>query len=82
MGKIASTSRPPTKKGKASGLRKLIRENQSSDEDEAIANSTTAAITNPSRPWYADFKNYIDAIESKPPAGMSTIQWWGVSISD
>ena len=79
IGESVSTSRPSEKKGKASGLRKLIRETQSSDEDDTMNNSA-AANSDPSRPWYADFKNYIDTLEAKPLPGMSTIQWWGVSI--
>ena len=80
MGKSASIPCPSVKKGKASGLRKLIHENQSSDEDESMDNSGMKANIDPSRPWYADFKNYIDMSEAKPPPGMSTVQWWGVSI--
>jgi hypothetical protein len=78
MGNLASALCPSAKKGKASGLRKLIRETQSSDEDDDMAAST--ADTDPSRPWHADFKKYIDTSEAKPPAGMSVVQWWGVSI--
>jgi hypothetical protein len=76
---LASTSQPSVKKGKASGLRKLIRETQSSDEDEDLRNSALAADPDPSKAWRADFKNYIDTLEAKPPPGMTTIQWWGVS---
>jgi len=80
MGKSASTSQPSVKKGKASGPRKLIRETQSEDEDDNMDNSPSTADTDPSRPWYADFKNYIDTLEMKPPPGMSIVQWWGISI--
>jgi hypothetical protein len=76
---LASTSQPSVKKGKASGLRKLICETQSSDEDEDLGNSALATDADPSRPWLADFKNYIGTLEAKPPPGMTTIQWWGVS---
>jgi hypothetical protein len=65
------------KKGKTSGLKKLIRKAQSSDEDDD--DETVVTHTDPSRPWYASFKDYVDAVETKPPAGISIIQWWGVS---
>jgi hypothetical protein len=80
MGKSVSTFCPSEKKGEASSLRKLIHEAQSSDDDNSMDDSTTTANTDPFRPWYADFKNYIDTLEVKPPPGMSTVQWWSVSI--
>jgi hypothetical protein len=79
MGKLTPTLQQSAKKGKASGLRKLIRETQSSDDDEDFGDSATTDA-DPSRPWRADFKNYVDTLEVKPPAGMTTVQWWGVSI--
>jgi hypothetical protein len=78
LGQAASTSQPSlAKKGKASGLKKFICKTQSSKEDDD--DETVVTHTDPSRPWYASFKNYIDAVETKPPLGMSAIQWWGVS---
>jgi hypothetical protein len=65
------------KKGKSSSLKKLIHEAQSSDEDDD--DKTVISHMDPSRPWYAVFKNYVDAVETKPLLGMSIIQWWGVS---
>ena len=80
IGKLTPTSQQSAKKGKASGLRKLIRETQSSDDDEDFGNSASITDADPFRPWHADFKNYVDTLEAKPPAGMTTVQWWGVSI--
>ncbi|KAG2108121.1 hypothetical protein BD769DRAFT_1675381 [Suillus cothurnatus] len=61
LGQAASTSQPSlAKKGKASGLKKFIHETQSSEEDDD--DETVVTHTDPSRPWYASFKNYIDAI--------------------
>jgi hypothetical protein len=80
MGNSSSAPQPSVKKGRASGLKKLIRETLSSDEDEGLGHSAEATDTDPSRPWWPDFKNYMDTLEAKPPAGMSTIEWWGVSI--
>ena len=57
-----------------------ICETQSSDNDEDFGNSALTTDADPSRLWRADFKNYIDTLEAKPPAGMTTVQWWGVSI--
>jgi hypothetical protein len=33
-----------------------------------------------SKPWMAEFRNYLDTLEATLPSGMSTIQWWGVCI--
>jgi hypothetical protein len=69
------------KRGKASGLRKLICETQSSDsEDDDTTTPVSPTNTDPHRPWLGDFRAYIDASETKILQGMSTIQWWGVSI--
>lgn len=59
-------------KCKASRLKKLICETQSSDEDDN--DETVITHTDPSRLWYVVFKNYVDAVEMKPPPGMSIIQ--------
>ncbi|KAG2111385.1 hypothetical protein BD769DRAFT_1674378 [Suillus cothurnatus] len=73
LGQAASMSQPSlAKKGKASGLKMFIRETQSSEEDDN--DKTVVTHTDPSRSWYASFKNYIDAIETKPPPEMSAIQ--------
>jgi hypothetical protein len=76
----ASAPQPCEKKGKASGLKKLIRETQSSDEDEEMCNSTSTADMDPARRWRSDFLNYLNTSDGKLPPGMSTIQWWGVCI--
>lgn len=80
MGESASVVQPSVKKGKASGLRKLIREAQSSDEDDDVGYCASVADSDSSRPWNADFRHYLDTVEAKPPPGMSIVQWWGVSI--
>jgi len=82
MGKSVSVPQPSVKKGKASGLlRKLICETQSFDEGDDGSPSPTAATADPIRPWRADFMNYLNTVEAKPPPGMSIIQWWGVCIN-
>jgi hypothetical protein len=78
MGKSATAPQAHVKKGKASGLKKLIRETQSSDSDEDIGHSAPTAPLDSAKPWRADFMNYMDTLEAKPPPGMSIIQWWGV----
>jgi hypothetical protein len=80
MGKSVSTLQPSIKKGKASGLRKLIRETQSSDKDEDSGPFTAAVATDPTRPWRVDFMNYLNTTEVKLPPEMTIIQWWGVCI--
>ncbi|KAN0120573.1 Ribonuclease H-like domain containing protein [Russula decolorans] len=77
MGKSVSTLQPSIKKGKASGLRKLIRETQSSDKDEDSGPFTAAVATDPTRPWRVDFMNYLNTTEVKLPPEMTIIQWWG-----
>ena len=77
MGGLAMMPQICLKKGKASGLKKLIHQTQSSDEDEDMRDSTPA-LPDSAKSWRADFMNYIDTVEAKLPPGMSTIQWWGV----
>ena len=73
------SSQPAFKKSKAGGLKSLIREVLSDSDDEFLANATpTTSIGDPSRPWRAEFLSYLETIEATPPAGMTTIQWWGV----
>jgi len=74
----SSSTQPATKQSKSGGLKKLIREVLSDSEDDASTNPTTSS-GDPSRPWRAEFLGYIETIEASLPAGMSTIQWWGVS---
>jgi len=81
MGRFASVPQTHVKKGKASTLKKLIRETQSSDEDEDMGDFTPTALPDSAKPWRADFLNYIDTLEAKLPPGMSIIQWWGVCIN-
>jgi len=74
MGRSASAPQIHVKKGKASGLKKLIRETQSSDEDDDMGDFTAPTVQPDSaKPWRADFMNYIDTLEAKLPPGMTTI---------
>jgi hypothetical protein len=76
----SSSSQPTAKKSKAGGLKRLIREVLSDSDDDPTPNAaTTMAVGDPSRPWRAEFSSYLKTIEAAPPAGMSTIRWWGVS---
>jgi hypothetical protein len=75
MGAHASAPQTCIKKGKASSLKKLIHQTQSSDKDEDIR---AAAPSVSAKPWQADFMKYMDMVEAAPLSGMSTIQWWGV----
>jgi len=43
-------------------------------------NAASTSAGDPLRPWRAEFLSYIETLEAALPAGMSTIQWWGVSI--
>jgi hypothetical protein len=71
---------PTTTKSKVGGLKKLIREVQSDSEDDSVVLEPGAmSVGDPSKPWRAEFTSYIETIEAAPSAGMTTIQWWGVS---
>lgn len=72
-------SQPTTTKSKVSGLKKLIREVQSDSEDDAEPEPGATSPSDPSKPWRAEFTSYIETIEAVQSAGMTTIQWWGVS---
>jgi hypothetical protein len=71
-----STSVPAAKKGKVSGLKKLIREVESDDEDET---SVPIVHTDVAKPWMTEFTRYLETLEAALASGMSMIQWWGVS---
>jgi hypothetical protein len=78
----SSSSQPASKRSKAGGLKKLIREVLSDSEYDLSTNpATSMAIGDPLRPWRAEFLSYLETIEAALPPGMSTIQWWGVSIA-
>ncbi|KAG1735245.1 hypothetical protein EDD22DRAFT_852395 [Suillus occidentalis] len=70
---------PATTKSKVGGLKRLIREVQSDSKDDSKAEPGAMSIGDPSKPWRAEFTSYIKTIEAAPSAGMTTIQWWGVS---
>jgi hypothetical protein len=70
---------PVATKSKVGGLKRLIREVQSDSEDDFEAEPGASSIGYPSKPWRAEFTSYIETIEATPSAGMTTIQWWGVS---
>ena len=73
-------SQPTTTKSKVGGLKKLIQEVQSNSEDDSVVLELSAmSVGDPLKPWRAEFTSYIETIEAAPSAGMSTIQWWGVS---
>lgn len=59
---------------------KLIRQVQSDSEDDMSPNAAITSTGDPLRPWRAELLSYLETLEAALPAGMSTIQWWGVSI--
>jgi hypothetical protein len=73
-------SQPTSKKSKAGGLKKLIQQVQSDSEDDMLPNAATASAGDPLQPWRAECLSYLKTLEAALPAGMSTIQWWGVSM--
>ena len=72
MNKEPNQPAPPKKKSKMS---KLLRE---ISDDESIP--TPSAPTDPTRPWYKDFRRYLDT-EDELPEDMTIVQWWGVRFS-
>jgi hypothetical protein len=75
-----TSSQQTTKKSRAGGLKKLIREVLSDSEDDLSTDPAPTSIGDPARPWRAEFLAYLETVEATPPAGMSTIRWWGVRI--
>ena len=69
MNKDSNQPVPPKKKSKMS---KLLRE--ISDDESA---PTPSAPSDPTRPWYKDFRRYLDT-EDDLPEDMTIVQWWGV----
>jgi hypothetical protein len=72
-----STSAPVINKGKVNGLKRLIREVESDDEDDNSTVPTTHS--NMSKPWMTEFTLYLETLEATLASGMSIVQWWGVS---
>jgi hypothetical protein len=70
------TSVPAVKKGKVNGLKRLICEVESDDEDDITVPVVHSDI---SKPWMTEFTHYLKTLEAALASGMSTIQWWGVS---
>jgi hypothetical protein len=71
-----STSAPVVKKGKVNGLKTLIREVQSDNEDEV--SNVLVSHADMSKSWRIEFKLYLETLEAALASGMSIIQWWGV----
>jgi hypothetical protein len=61
------TSVPAVKKGKVSGLKKLIREVESDDEDET---PVLVVHTDASKPWMTEFTRYLETLEAALASGM------------
>jgi len=68
----------PIKKGKVNGLKKLIWEVESDDEDDILVAVTHTDI---SKPWKTEFTCYLETLEAALASGMSMIQWWDVSCA-
>jgi hypothetical protein len=60
------------------GLKRLIREVLSDSDDDTPAILVRSSNADPSKPWRAEFRSYLEMVEACLPAGMTTIQWWGV----
>ena len=80
MGTSSWSQQQPVKKGTISGLKKLIGKTESDNEDDDLIHHGEATTSDPSKSWWLDFNHYVETSEAKLPAGMSTIQWWGVSF--
>ena len=72
MNKDSDKPAPLKKKSK---MAKLLRE---ISDDESIPIPSTP--TDPVRPWYKDFRRYLDT-EDALGEDMTIVQWWGVSFS-
>ncbi|OBZ65234.1 putative AC transposase [Grifola frondosa] len=74
----ASTSATAPVKKTLSRTTSLLRE-LSDDEDNNTAehsSSATPSLSNPQKPWLAEFRRYLETAEHVLE-GMSIIQWWG-----
>jgi hypothetical protein len=71
-----STTQQVAKKGKVNGLERLIHEVLSDSDDNTPAILVRSSNADPSTPWRAEFRSYLEMVESYLPAGMTTIQWW------
>lgn len=49
-----------------------------SDDDITIP-SASAVASQTGKPWFADFRKYMDAVDELPE-DMSVVTWWGVGL--
>jgi hypothetical protein len=77
MNHKTSTLVPVVKKGKVNGLKRLIREVESDDEDDSVTVPVTHSDT--SKPWMTEFTRYLEMLEAALASETPLIQWWGVS---
>lgn len=69
-------SKLSVKRSNKCGVKSLLRE-LSDDKDDS---DTTAMPSDDSdASWHLEFRGYLDAVH-KLPEGMTSIQWWGVSL--
>jgi hypothetical protein len=73
-----SMTQQVAKKGKVNGLKRLIREVLSDSNDNTPAILVCSSNADPSKPWRAEFRSYLETVEACLPTGITTIQWWGV----
>jgi hypothetical protein len=68
--------KPSVKRSKKSSMKSLLRELSDDDDD---SDTTSMPSDNSDAPWHLEFRRYLDAVHELPE-GMTSIQWWGVSL--
>lgn len=77
-GDSSSTAGPTPPSRKHGRISRLVRRNLDTDsEDEDAINEGNIDL---SKPWAAEFEQYINTHESVRE-GMSVVHWWGVSTA-
>lgn len=81
--RLASQSALLPPSGMGSGRRsarwKAATSDTESDSDKRPETQSPVTSAAPSEPWLQAFNLYIDSVD-EVPKGMTTVQWWGVSL--
>ncbi|KAJ7092525.1 hypothetical protein C8R43DRAFT_1244587 [Mycena crocata] len=73
----AESDQPVARPRKKTKLAMLLAVDLDSDsEDDSPVPSSSAIIPEGGKPWFADFRKYIDALDDLPD-NMSVVTWWG-----
>ena len=76
---VTHTTRAP--RGSGSKVHNLLRELDSSDDENSEGESSqSAGAYDPTKPWLREYNLYFNTTD-EIPEGQTLVQWWGVGYS-